>query len=709
MRHATLWALVPFALFVPALAAVGCGSGASNQGLEEPECNHCHGSEENPAPPRSTKGETATTDITVGAHQTHLHDSEVRQAMWCQECHLVPTTITEPTHRDGSPAELTFGILSTTNGAEASWDRENETCSDVYCHGATLAGGANTEPVWTQVDGSQAFCGSCHGIPPLVPHPPNYECVKCHPDTMDDEGGIDLAAETHINGTVDVVDKVCNLCHGNDDNFAPPKSTSGETDTGMVTVGAHQSHLVDGELRRAVACTECHLVPEKVGDVGHLDSASPAELTFGTLATTNGVSPEWDRNKETCSKTYCHGGTLSAGTITEPKWTDLSGDQIECGTCHGLPPSDSHPQNVTKCWDCHPDTVDSDLKINIDKHIDGVVQVEITGECDQCHGAPPATGAHVVHFGATAADASYGGTKVTADIMPAAKVYAMDCGNCHPTDKNHHGNGLQNAGGGQAEIDLSPAGAPMGSVKSMNLVTASYTPGDTVLVDANGFSYTEGTCSDVYCHSEKTVATPNPVPLPGTDFQFAGYPISYPAYSVNIDRQYSSPKWNDTLSCDGCHGFPPRTSYPTVLAGAGDSHSWIDEYGYDNLHGWNHGRDAVACATCHFNTVIEQGVRTKTSVPPADEWSVYEKVDMDGHAAHVNGKPDVAFTTAVLTYPPPANYPPSDIQHDLTTASYDAQSKTCSNVSCHFLQTSVVWGTPFRWENSFECNVCHQF
>jgi hypothetical protein len=37
--------------------------------------------------------------------------------------------------------------------------------------------------------------------------------------------------------------------------------TRGRTDASLRSVGAHQAHLRDGPLRRAIACSECHVVP----------------------------------------------------------------------------------------------------------------------------------------------------------------------------------------------------------------------------------------------------------------------------------------------------------------------------------------------------------------------------------------------------------------------------------------------------------------
>ena len=49
------------------------------------------------------------------------------------------------------------------------WNPATGTCASTYCHGSTQLGGAHKVPVWTQVDGTQKTCGSCHGDPPPAP------------------------------------------------------------------------------------------------------------------------------------------------------------------------------------------------------------------------------------------------------------------------------------------------------------------------------------------------------------------------------------------------------------------------------------------------------------------------------------------------------------------------------------------------------------
>lgn len=320
--------------------------------------------------------------------------------------------------------------------------------------------------------------------------------------------------------------------------------------------------------------------------------------------------------------------------------------------------------------------------------------------CGSCHGVPPVTGSHPVHYAAALTNATYGGTEGTEALLPSGTAYAFGCGSCHPLDIASHGNGVQNAGGGNAEVTFSPAGAPPGSLRALNAAGAVYAPGGTVYVDTDGLSYTEGSCDGVYCHSYLEVSVPGEVPVPGVDFVFTGYPISYPAYTVDFIRAYATPKWGDSLSCDACHGFPPRTYGPAVPAGVGDSHSWIDSYGYENLHGYGHGFAPIPCSTCHYQTVQAPGTRSYT----LSGVSVYDPVPVSSYGSHVNGRAEVLFSEVPVTLNPalPA--------YDMSAAGYDTTAGTCSNVPCHLKQTEVTWGSPYRpVAVLYECNVCHQF
>ncbi|MEK7705519.1 MAG: CxxxxCH/CxxCH domain-containing protein, partial [Myxococcota bacterium] len=71
----------------------------------------------------------------------------------------MPESVDAPGHLDEAPAELVWGPLAATGGVEPLYSAGR---CNVYCHGATLAGGTATQPIWTLVDRSQVHCDSCH-------------------------------------------------------------------------------------------------------------------------------------------------------------------------------------------------------------------------------------------------------------------------------------------------------------------------------------------------------------------------------------------------------------------------------------------------------------------------------------------------------------------------------------------------------------------
>jgi len=227
--------------------------------------------------------------------------------------------------------------------------------------------------------------------------------------------------------------------------------------------------------------------------------------------------------------------------------------------------------------------------------------------CATCHGNPPATASHMKHFSLSSNYQKYGDTSITQDFSSFSFGYAMSCGNCHPLDNTLHRNGV-------VEVELYNANSPAGSLKAKNPVSASYTPGGTVYFDNDGLPYTQGSCSNVYCHSYNAWTTP----LAQFDTQALcqsngfiwtngvcyGVPMPWPQTQNDppvppntvTTRYYQTPVWGGpALTCSGCHENPPSTNYYTNDGGAGDSHAWRDSYyvnwgmpgGYEDLHGWN--------------------------------------------------------------------------------------------------------------------------
>ena len=355
-------------------------------------CASCHGADFTGGTAKAacidchSEGPTAcvtchASTLASGAHETHV-PAGIIEPQACQGCHQPPTDWTTPGHLfldDGSvdpaPAEVVISGLGSqlANGAQgtnAAWDTGTRTCSGVYCHGGAFAdsAAANTTPAWDLVGMGEAACGSCHGTPP-ADHA-SGECVTCHaavasgPDTIVDPS-------LHVNGRVDLGrdpaadPAACDRCHGSSTSPAPPSDLFGGMSTTLLGVGAHATHLFGRYgYSTSVTCGDCHVVPSVVTDPGHLDSALPADVTFGGLASTGGAAPVWDRASGTCSNVYCHGGgtRLSADATPtrnpSPQWTSVGTGEAVCGSCHGTPPqTGSHPAR-SDCSTCHSSVVD---------------------------------------------------------------------------------------------------------------------------------------------------------------------------------------------------------------------------------------------------------------------------------------------------------------------------------------------------------------
>jgi predicted CxxxxCH...CXXCH cytochrome family protein len=187
-------------------------------------CNTCHGDFADPtriAPPRALNGSISTTDPGVGAHVAHLYENDLGDNIRCSTCHRFPSSLYAENHLgDDDMAEIIFGRLSIQQGVTPTYDFGENTCANTYCHGnfvfyqdssaypglytAPTMTGNNVTVKWNQVDGSQAVCGSCHGIPPAGHQPfALNECASCHIGVVDSDGNI-IDQVKHINGVPNV-------------------------------------------------------------------------------------------------------------------------------------------------------------------------------------------------------------------------------------------------------------------------------------------------------------------------------------------------------------------------------------------------------------------------------------------------------------------------------------------------------------------------
>lgn len=531
-------------------------------------CTSCHGSGLDPAPPLGTRGETLTTARAVGAHQAHLVGGRLAAPLACQECHPVPIATG---HADGA-VQLAFGPLASANGAAPAFDGTTLTCAN-YCHGQTLAaGGANTTPLWTQVDGTQAACGTCHGAPPPPPHPGDPSCGSCHPGYS----GTDVVLATHLNGNVEVTVS-CNSCHGSAANAAPPTGTHGETLESERAVGAHQRHLAGGPLRGPMDCTECHAVP---ASTGHSDGA--VQLAFGPLSRTGGATPGWDSQSLTCAGTYCHGSTLRGGGANQaPLWTG-GASQAACGSCHGTPPPAPHPQTQI-CDSCHPGyTVTA---VDLTKHINGRVEAENL-TCSSCHGDNSRVLVSQADPLAIAAPpyGSRGETETTSRSVGQHQAHVSrgdgialpnKCRYCHavPTTFDH--------ASGVPEVTFASLAVMDGATPSFDAATS--------------------TCSNTYCHGSTlgrggTDHAPSwtaPAPVTCTTCHGAPPPAPHPqdADCIRCHPGYTSTTVRKATHVNGISDFP---------SGCNSCHDAPPNSGghYDHL------ADGVACDRCHAGYTI---------------------------------------------------------------------------------------------------------
>ncbi len=344
--------------------------------VDEPGCDGCHGSETNPAPPVSLSGKTDVTDASVGAHQAHLQGGAHGRPLRCDECHRVPEEITEPGHLDGDGVQVVFDGIA----AGTVYDPRSKACRDGWCHG----GEGSESPRWTEP--ADLGCASCHASPPPAPHPAVDNCGLCHGAVV---AGVDqiLARELHVDGEVQSEQpEQCTGCHGEpgaDPLGPPPLDTHGNDETSAAGVGAHAAHLVGRGLARVLACDECHQVPEQVEQVGHLDSALPAEVTLQGVARAFGAEPHYEAGR--CAETFCHGdsfigGRPSGGVNTVPEWTRVDQSQITCQSCHGMPPPAPHPEDAVDCGECHKNADGADGFVRPELHVDGKVTFFLSRE-----------------------------------------------------------------------------------------------------------------------------------------------------------------------------------------------------------------------------------------------------------------------------------------------------------------------------------------
>lgn len=191
-----------------------CTTCHTKQGGPE-NCTTCHGSV-NAAPPFDLSNNTSASVRGVGAHQKHLLGGVIGAPVACKECHTVPSQLLSAGHIDNTEhAEIRFDTTSIFHRSDASYSAATVSCNNTYCHGNFNGGNLNRTVSWTDVSGTAAACGTCHGDAtkatlkekafPVSGHSAatvTSDCSTCHGSVVNANMTI-INPARHINGRID--------------------------------------------------------------------------------------------------------------------------------------------------------------------------------------------------------------------------------------------------------------------------------------------------------------------------------------------------------------------------------------------------------------------------------------------------------------------------------------------------------------------------
>ena len=279
-------------------------------------CDSCHG---NPPTadtfggPGGLASSPKTGSTTAGGHS--FHATSAGRNFACAVCHY-NSVGSGATHRDGAISLGFVNLLGSGNSA-GSYDGQTganyestvsgtsvtnggtKTCSNIYCHGASMApnGGSNTTPTWDS-SGTGA-CGTCHGA--TAANPPLLGSHRTH--TMNTEWSYAPNNVEPYNNYIYGRNLVCTVCHNN-----------------------YTTNHVNGKADWSF-------------DTATYPWLSGAQYKGSSTGTSSPVPGAYGQ----CSNLYCHsiiqtntGGPLTGlpGEYKTPTWGNRT--EGNCGTCHGV-------------------------------------------------------------------------------------------------------------------------------------------------------------------------------------------------------------------------------------------------------------------------------------------------------------------------------------------------------------------------------------
>ena len=493
-------------------------------------------------------------------------------------------------------------------------------------------------------------------------------------------------------------------CHGQSNS--PMWGTTGITCTAChdapPTAGSHgmhnQGHIgyadnSNGSTNYDFGCFKCHpqsthaqgpATSSSAAFVGPFSSISSPVTLGGTYA--NGTSSQNDTrgfmwSDATCTNLYCHsnGQTGTSAVYATPKWGN---NTITCTSCHGQAStfatmtattgnhlSSSHAMHAAtdkyafNCSQCHNETVSSSNSIiNTALHVNGVKDVHIT--------SPSAAYTNMTGpFNSSTNSCSNvychsNGNGGPPNVVPQWGVTVTNCASCH----NYKAPAAAMSTGQHTYHINTPN---IGKLKCYQCHAETVYTNDSTILYSNGkhingvkdvhfygfngisgvYNSTTKTCSSVYCHSSGQTKS--------TDTHGAT-----PTFRVIS----SWTKTGITYTCKSCHGgstggFVSQFGEPNYADYSSATMAWFNGHGEPG-----HVSFASDCSKCHYGTASIHTVNGFATITGTN---------------HLNGTIDVNFR--------------SDI-----TGTWNATSKTCTNVSCHGPNSGTL-----RWGGHGNCQQCH--
>ena len=406
-------------------------------------------------------------------------------------------------------------------------------------------------------------------------------------------------------------------------------------------LASHSSQATGGKYGNwAIDCLTCHtphrtrnlaLVREEIRTPGSGKRTLRFEATGGAVA--NSATPGTASYANEDNATQADGACQACHTKTKN-----AGGQARWRNAASGGNADTHYASAaaSRCTGCHT-------------HAAGFSGAG--GACNSCHFAPPTVGKHGSHDQVGATPTDY--TSVTSGAT--ATQYQFACAKCH---KGTHFSDSSTPHTVEVVFDGTTGPANPSGTYTADAGSRTNDPG----VNGSGWYWSNGTCSNLYCHS-------NAAPLGGTDSR-------------------KTVTWNQVaaLTCASCHNTQARgdSAVATDLSNAHGKH-------IQSTSGET-GSYAFKCNECHAQVIRST---------PNSAWAL-AAIDLIDKTKHVAGTHSVNFQSAFAG------------TVNQSAGSYSqAPGYTCGSTYCH--SGGVATSAPFNatasaavaWNGTATCRSCH--